>query len=125
MGADLVVTVPRGLWLKWLEEGDLPGEPWTEQTSHFWISSIRMPYYATPGSRVYVVAWGRVRGYAPLVQMESRCILRPERGCLVRQGGAVACTIPEEVRGFQNWRYAWFEPSEVVPFPDWQMAGVG
>lgn len=23
-----VVTVPKDLWLPWLEEGDLPGEPW-------------------------------------------------------------------------------------------------
>jgi hypothetical protein len=28
VSADIVVTVPKTLWKNWLEEGDLPGDPW-------------------------------------------------------------------------------------------------
>lgn len=120
---DVVVTVPRDKWTDWLAEGDMPGGP-AEYESHFWIPADRLPETA-PGARVYIVAHGRVRGYAPLVRIERRCRLWPERACLMREGGAVAVTILETVKGFQGWRYRWWDRTAEAPFPDWQTAGVG
>lgn len=119
---DLVVTVPKAQWAIWLQEGDLPGED-AQYQSHFWIPALNLPK-AVRGSRVYIVAHGRVRGFAPLVEIERSCRLSPSRACLLREGGAEAVTIPEPVRGFQGWRYRWWERDTEVPFPDWQTAGV-
>jgi hypothetical protein len=118
--SDVVVTVPMGKWQEWIDEGDLPGdEPLYE--SHFWIHELPAIH---AGERVYVVAHGRLRGYAPLVGLEASCRLWPERACLLREGGAVAVTIPEQIRGFQGWRYRWWLREDEVPFPDWRTAGV-
>lgn len=119
---DIVVTVPKGLWTEWLAEGDLPGEPTHQFESHFWIPSLGRDRVI--GDRCYVVAHGRLRGYAPIVDTERRCRLRPSRACVVRRGGAVAVTIDQEIRGFQGWKYRWWDRSSEVPFPDWQTAGV-
>gem|GEM_PF-5129882 len=77
--SDVVVTVPKRLWEDWIEEGDLPGESWSGEEWHFYLSGA-VPRIQ-PGERVYVVAYGRLRGYAPLVRFE------PARGgccdCLV------------------------------------------
>ena len=35
---DVVVTVPKDLWEVWLDEGDLPGDEFEGDYSHFWIS---------------------------------------------------------------------------------------
>ena len=120
--SDVVVTVPMGLWYDWLEEGDLAGEEEEEPlyNSHFWIPSWSRPMISL-GERVYIVAHGKLRGYAPLTNIELRCVLRPERACLVRCGGAVAVTIPEPVRGFQGWRYRWWKREDEVPFPEWMV----
>ena len=118
--ADVVVTVPKKLWLDWLDEGDLAGEPWSEEAEyHFWLSPDALPTII-PGDRVYIVAWGRLRGYAPLVRVERRCKLAPGRACLVRRNGAVAVTISEPVIGFQGWRYRWWEREAEVGFRDWK-----
>jgi hypothetical protein len=118
--SDVVVTVPKGMWGGWIAEGDLPGEE-PLYDSHFWIS---WPGGASPqigpGERVYIVAHGKLRGYAPLVRKESVCRLQGNRQCLVRQGGAVAVTIPEPIRGFQGWRYRWWEREDERPFPEWR-----
>lgn len=114
--SDVVVTVPKSLWREWIAEGDLPGEE-AQYQSHFWLGGI-LPDIK-PGERVYVVAHGKLRGFAPLVGIERRCRLRPSRGCLLREGGAMAVTIPEPVRGFQGWRYRWWEREIETPFPDW------
>jgi hypothetical protein len=119
--SDLVVTVPKRLWLDWIAEGDLPGEE-AQYESHFWIYTN--PPYIKPGERVYICAHGRLRGYAPLVRVEQICQLNPRMGCLVRAGGAEAVTIDEEIRGFQGVRKRWWDRSAERPFPDWQTAGV-
>ena len=116
---DVVVTVPKGLWAEWIAEGDLPGEE-AEYASHFWISTKSPLPRIKRGERVYIVAHGKLRGYAPLEQIEPTCRLRQSSSCLLRHGGAVAVTIPEPIRGFQGWRYRWWEREAEVPFPDWQ-----
>ena len=113
---DVVVTVPKGLWEEWIEEGDLPGDE-PEYLSHFWLGGA-LPDMK-PGDRVYIVAHGKLRGYAPLVAIERRCQLRPSVGCLLREGGAVAVTIDRPIRGFQGFRYRDWDRSEERPFPDW------
>lgn len=115
---DVVVTVPKGMWADWIEEGDLPGDPPTGYRSHFWVP--KLPDFIEQGDRVYVVAHGRLRGYAPLVGAERRCSLNPRRACLLRDGGAVAVTINTPIRGFQGWRYRWWSRDYEHPFPDWQ-----
>ena len=130
--ADVVVTVPQRLWREWLAEGDLPGEPWSGAESHFWFAG---PFpQITPGELVYVVAHGKLRGFAPLVRMETSCRLRPGTHCLVRRGGAVAVTLLEEaetprgeaytrpafIRGFRGWRYRWWRREQEMPFYDWR-----
>ncbi|HWQ10116.1 MAG TPA: DUF1489 family protein [Holophaga sp.] len=118
--ADIVVTVPKGLWSEWLEEGDLAGQPWSEEAEyHFWIRPDRLPMIAA-GERVYIVAHGRLRGFAPLVRIERDCILARTRACLVRRNDAVAVTIPGDVTGFQGWRYRWWNRATEVPFPEWK-----
>lgn len=57
----------------------------------------------------------RLRGYAPLVGLKWN----GSRGSFIRGGGAVAVTLPDKVRGFQGWRYRWWDYKEEVPFPDW------
>lgn len=116
---DVVVTVPMRLWEEWIEEGDLPGDEPSGYRSHFWLWGNRNPNIQ-PGERVYIVAHGKLRGYAPLIGVERRCELNESAGCLMRDGDAVAVTIPESIRGFQGWRYRWWDLEDEVPFPEWQ-----
>lgn len=121
--SDVVVTVPKGLWFEWLDEGDLAGVPeagadeWPIEY-HFWIRKDSIPSIDT-GERVYIVAHGRLRGYAPLVTVEHTCELAPNRACLVRTDGAEAVTIDEPITGFRGWRYRWWNREDEKPFPEW------
>lgn len=116
---DVVVTVPRERWAAWLSEGSLVGELASSEYG-FGIANCDPPP-VEPGDRVYVVAWDRVRGYAPLVRLESAS----QGHVLVRAGGAVAVTIPEPARGFRGWRVRWWQRDQEVPFPAWRTEGVG
>lgn len=116
---DVVVTVPKGQWEEWIAEGDLPGEE-AQYDSHFWIAGSGVAPSCYPGDRVYIVAHGKLRGYAPLYRLETPCRLAPNRGCLLRRGGAVAVTIPTPIRGFQGWRYRWWDRADESAFPDWR-----
>lgn len=142
---DVVVTVPMTRWAAWLAEGDLPGQE-PEYDSHFWFAGP-IPDMQ-PGDRVYIVAHGRVRGWAPLVEIEQSCALNPSRRCFLRTGGAVAVTLrcgrrngrmwecnrhetgcpPEPhalpVTGFRGWRKVWWPREIEMPFPVWQTEGV-
>ena len=108
--AGVVVTVPKQLWAEWIAEGDLPGEDWSGSEFAFYIGG-RVPFIG-PGERVYVVAHGKLRGYAPLVRV------RP--GALIRAGNAVAVTINEPIPGFRGWRYRWWKREAERPFAEWK-----
>lgn len=105
--SDVVVTVPKAIWDDWCEEGDLPGAPWTGLESHFYLFGYSRPTIE-PGERVYVVARNALRGYAPLVRIDTW----GPRYALVRHGGAVAVTITQPIRGFRGWRYRWWKQEQ-------------
>lgn len=111
---DVVVTVPKRLWDEWIAEGDLPGD---EETGEQYAFSLWGDHPdIEPGERVYVVAHGKLRGYAPL----TRIAPAREGFALIRAGGAVACTIDEPIRGFRGWQYRWWDRADEKPFPDWR-----
>lgn len=113
---DLVGTCPKGFWEEWIAEGDPAGAPesgeeWGWFTEHSYRSLIR------PGSlitieRFYVVAHGKLRGWAPVTGMWG--------GAIVRKGGAVACTIDEPIPGFRGLRKRWWDRAIERPFPEWR-----
>lgn len=115
---DVVVTVPKELWLGWILEGDAAGA--SVASGEEWAYYIGgAPPVVRPGDRVYVVAHGRLRGYAPLVRL-SRSPL-----ALVRRAGAVPVTISgEPIVGFRGWRYRWWALDDERPFPDWRTTDV-
>lgn len=112
--SDVVVTVPKRLWAEWIEEGDLPGEPY--DGSYEYSFYVSQPVDIRPGERVYIVAHDRLRGYAPLVRVD-----RVMSGyALIRHGGAVAVTIPEPIVGFRGVRKRWWERDAEMPFEGWR-----
>ena len=120
---DVVVTVPKGIWLDWLEEGDLPGDL---PTGEEWGFS---PWGPEPdmkaGERVYIVAHGRLRGYAPLTRYEYRHQSSGQGHIAFGRGaGAVAVTIPDPITGFRGWRYRWWNREVEIPFLAWKTEGV-
>lgn len=134
---DLVVTCPKWFWKEWIAEGDAVGDPPTGTEWAWFMGGARPPIQR--GERLYVVAHGRLRGYAPVtVVMRSVCpegeftvseSLQDklgERGkwAICRRAGAVAVTIDQEIRGFQGYRKVWWRREDEVPFPDWQTANV-
>lgn len=148
--ADVVVTVPKHMWADWLAEGELPGQDrWDcffcppgggcqicHDTGELTPGDTRWHFYlggspptdVAAGDRVYIVAHGRLRGYSPLLRLEHPCwrgFDRPSGFAFVRGGGAEALTVPDPIRGFQGWRYRWWDRADEIPFPDWKTAGVG
>src|SRR5689334_8032348 len=67
------------------------------------------------GERVYVVAHGRLRGYAPLVELGHG----PKGWSLIRGGGAAAVTISGTIRGFSGYKERWWRREDERPFADW------
>lgn len=119
--SDIVVTVPknfeyaglRGI-AAWAKEGDPAGVEWSGEEWHFYLGGPRP--HIKPGERVYIVHNGKLRGYAPLVRVETY----GNSFALVRHGGAVAVTVDEAIIGFRGFRYRWWEYEDERPFPDWQ-----
>lgn len=112
---DVVVTLPKRFGLRtWINEGDAAGERWSGTLWAFSVPGGRPKI--RPGERVYIVYNGRVRGYAPLVRLDWG----KHGGDLVRGGGAVAVTVPFEVRGFRGWRYRWWPLEREHGFPRWR-----
>ncbi len=118
--ADLVVTVPKWFWHDWIAEGDAAGQPASGEEWGFGFSRLQRPGIE-PGERLYIVAHGRLRGYAPV----TRVVGGGGGGWTIcREGGAVAVTIDEPIAGFRGWRRRWWDTAAERPFPDWQTAGV-
>jgi len=108
---DLVGTCPKDFWEEWIAEGDAAGTPesgveWGWYTRHSYRDLIR------PGDRFYVIAHGKLRGYAPVICVRGTAI--------VRRGGAVAVTIDEPIPGFRGLRKRWWSYDAERPFPDWR-----
>ena len=119
--ADLVVTVPKNLWFAWIAEGDAVGEPESGEEWAYWVSRARPPI--EPGDRLYVVAWGMLRGYAPV----TRVVRQPlgDQFGICRQGKAVACTVRDaRFDGFRGYRKRWWAREIEVPFPTWKTEGI-
>ena len=137
---DIVVTVPQHCWEGWLHEGSLPGDICPPGVEYYWFSRAARPRIE-PGERVYVVAFGRLRGYAPLVRIETLdeavrrwshkkdLSLPPPASwwwpgatwALVRRGEAVACTIRETITSHPGWCYRfWRRDIDETPFPGWR-----
>jgi hypothetical protein len=139
---DVVVTVPKDFWFDdktglaaWIAEGDAAGEPESGIEWYFTLGGYNYPNIK-PGERVYIVHNNKLRGYAPLVRLHCYADEDDAAGefgdledcpprrripgfALVRKGGAVAVTIAELIRGFQGFRYRWWEYEQEMPFPDW------
>lgn len=123
---DVVVTLPKSFrWngnkpglASWVAEGDAAGGHETGEEYCFTCGVFRPRI--EPGERVYVVHFGRLIGYAPLVRVS---VEYGGRFGLIRAGGAVAVTIDEEIPGFRGFRYRWWDRSIERPFPDWLAVG--
>ena len=118
---DLVVTVPKDRWRDWLAEGDCAGTPTSGREYEFSVGT-KPPIQC--GERLYIVAHGKLRGYAPVTSVSF--IRAPQPGLptryfIRRRGDAVACTITEQIRGFRGWRKVWWSREEEQPFPHWRV----
>lgn len=110
------MTVPKGRWADWLEEGDLANQEWSGQDYAFYLGGN--PPSMIAGERVYIVAHGKLRGYSPLRWIDDS--IGWNRFALIRGGDAVAVTIREPIVGFQGWRYRWWKREDELPFTDWR-----
>lgn len=117
---DLVVTVPKWFWSEWIEEGDAAGDPYSGEEWGFFLGG-KKPDIA-PGERLYIVAHGLLRGYAPVTRLTWSAEHR--KWVICRRGGAVACTIGMPIPGFRGWRRRWWDQAMERAFPDWQTRGV-
>lgn len=126
---DFVVTVPIGFTHPcapgqkgldaWIAEGDAAGEPWSGIDWAFTTWGARPEW--SEGSRLYIVCEDRIRGYAPIVSVTFEGILKNAgRVHFIREGNAVAVTIPKKVTGFRGYRHRWWDLSDEIPFPDWK-----
>lgn len=124
--SDIVVTVPKtfthfaapgkkGL-AAWVAEGDAAGDEWSGTLWGFSVGGARPSI--NPGERVYIVCEGKLRGCAPLVRIDQIGARYWELG---RGDGAVACTLPAGIKGFQGWRYRWWDRVIEIPFPNWKI----
>lgn len=116
---DLVVTVPKHFWFQWIAEGDAAGEPATGTEWGFWLGRNKPPIF--PGDRLYIVAWGRLRGYSPVTRVAQD---DNGRWVICREGGGVAVTLNEPMMGFRGFRHRGWEREEEIEFPDWKLAGI-
>ncbi|KKL54798.1 hypothetical protein LCGC14_2261800 [marine sediment metagenome] len=111
---NLVATCPMSSWREWLEEGDCAGDPATGKEWGFFIGN-RLPPIEI-GERLYIVSYGRLRGYS--------LVTRVQEGCICRKGNAIAITIPDMITGFRGYRRVWWNESTEIPFPNWKTEGV-
>jgi hypothetical protein len=119
---DYCGTVPKGIWEDWIEEGDAAGEPPTGEEWGFYTYGTQ-PVELQPDSRFYIVAHGKLRGYAPI----TRIVFKPRfEGARIgqvvfcRAAGAVPVTIKAPIRGFRGYMARWWDRKIELPFPDWR-----
>lgn len=145
--SDLVVTCPKDFWDEWIAEGDPAGEPWSGQE---WGWRMDIPYRPAigVGDRLYVVARGLLRGFAPVTAVrglsfdphhgaegsagvwhdspktwrEGALVEGADAWMICREGDAVAVTISDHIRGFQGYRHRWWAREIERPFPEWRTA---
>jgi len=114
--ADLVGTCPKDFWEEWVAEGDAASDPETgEEWS--WYTGHRLAHQIRPGERFYVVAHGKLRGFALVTRVGK---LLDGTFEIIRKGQAVACTIDEPICGFRGLRLRWWKLEGEKPFPDWK-----
>jgi hypothetical protein len=90
---------------------DLVGQEWG------WYTAASQARLIHPGDRFYVVAHGKLRGWAPVVRVHHD----GDGGhVIIRKGGAVACTVSEPIPGFRGLRVRWWKREDEIPFPDWK-----
>jgi len=121
--SDLVGTCPKDFWEDWIREGGLPGELELPSPDTFWswYTNHSLAKTAWPGDRFYVVAHGRLRGYAPVVRVECPpSDNQSVRYAIVRELGAVACTLPVPVPGFRGLKVRWWRREDEIDFPEWR-----
>lgn len=112
---DLVGTCPKGFWEEWIAEGDPAGTQWSGEEWGWWTkhSYARL---IQPGDRFYVVAHGKLRGWAPV----TRVLREGPSWVICRRGDAVACTIDKPIPGFRGLEKRWWSREDERPFPDWK-----
>ncbi len=119
--ADLVGTCPKTFWSDWLAEGDCAGEPESGE-QYGWYTGDRKAATISIGDRFYIVAHGRLRGWAPVV----RVVRTPGGNFIIcRRGKALARTIAQPIPGFRGLRRRWWSRMDEVPFPDWRTEDIG
>jgi len=115
--SDLVGTCPKNFWEEWILEGDAAGDPESGQ-EWGWFTRDRQAGLMDPGDRFYVVAHGKLRGWAPVTGVYYAAEYNQWQIC--RKGGAVACTIDQAIPGFRGLRRVWWKREDEKPFPDWK-----
>ena len=121
---DLVGTCPKDFWEEWILEGDAASEngivfPSITNEDWHWYTRDRKAPSIQPGERFYVVAHGKLRGWAPVVRVEQ--VGQMGEYGIVRRGGAVACTIATPIAGFRGLRMRWWRREDEIPFPNWKV----
>jgi hypothetical protein len=119
--SDLVGTCPKDFWEEWIAEGGCAGDPPSKGlfVEWGWGTGSRLALKIEPGERFYVVAHGRLRGWAPVVAVE-RFEGEQDAFEIIRRFGAVACTVPFAIPGFRGLRRRWWKREEEQPFENWR-----
>lgn len=119
---DLVGTCPKDFWEEWIAEGDAASDKGTVFPSitgndWSWCTRDRKALSAGHNDRFYVVAHGRLRGWAPIIRVDTTGDGGFE---IIRRGGAVAVTVPFPIPGFRGLRTRWWSRDVEFPFGDWK-----
>lgn len=118
---DLVGTCPMDFWEEWIAEGDPADTPFTGAmwSGKLWSWYTRSPSakLARPGDRFYVVAYGKLRGYAPILFVTDNSAGGYQ---IVRGGHAQGVTIDAPISGFRGLRLRWWPYDSEQLFPTWR-----
>lgn len=111
---DIAVTIPRDRWPDFIAAPALCAEG--APRSHV-IYGARPP--CAEGDTLYFVSHRRLRAGLTIERITAH-----RGGFLVVGSFRPGITVIEDIAGFQGWQRAGFRPREIVPFPDWQTAGL-